>query len=302
MRSKLFISLPVLFILLTTACEPSKPVIKDKAAYLKSVEDWKHSRLERLKGKSGWLNLAGLYWLKEGENRFGSDSDNDIVFPEKADPFCGSLILEEGKVTLQVNQGVEILNGNIPVKEMDLQDDHAENPTLLEQGDLAWYIIKRGEDYGVRLRDYKHHRIEKLDHIPSYPVSTGYVVAATLVPFDRPMTMNVATPVEGFTESYQCPGELHFRLHRKDLVLYPFSSEGSYFIVFADETTGVDTYGAGRFMYADPDSTGRAILDFNKAYNPPCAFSPFATCPMPPKENFLPVAIEAGEKAVHLDR
>ena len=300
MRPNSFIFLAVLFILFATACDPSGPVITDKKAYQKSIEDWNHSRLERLKGKSGWLNLAGLYWLQDGENRFGSDADNDIVFPEKADPFCGTLRLHEGKVTLQVKQGVEIRNGDIPVKEMELRDDQSENPTLLEQGDLAWYIIKRGEDYGIRLRDYRHPRIDKLDHIPAYPVSIHYVVEASLVPFDRPRNMNVATPVEGFTETYQCPGELHFRLQRKNLVLYPFSSGESYFIVFADETTGIDTYGAGRFMYAETDSTGRIILDFNKAYNPPCAFSPFATCPMPPKENFLPVAVEAGEKSVHL--
>ena len=113
--------------------------------------------------------------------------------------------------------------------------------------------------------------------------------------------MTVGTPVEGYTEEYQCPGTLNFKLNGKKLELYPFTSGNGYFLVIADETTGLDTYGAGRFMYASPDSTGRIILDFNRAYNPPCAFSPFATCPMPPKENFLLVAIEAGEKSVHLE-
>ena len=117
----------------------------------------------------------------------------------------------------------------------------------------------------------------------------------------NPGTFTVATPVEGFTESYQCPGELHFQIKDEELVLYPFTSGKGYFLIIADETTGLETYGAGRFMYSDPDSTGRIILDFNKAYNPPCAFSPYATCPMPPRENFLPVAIEAGEKSVHLE-
>jgi uncharacterized protein (DUF1684 family) len=126
------------------------------------------------------------------------------------------------------------------------------------------------------------------------------VVEATLVPFDNPKSITVATPVEGITETYQCPGELHFEINRNKLKLHAFASGEGYFLVFADETTGIDTYGAGRFMYSTPDSTGRILLDFNKAYNPPCAFSPFATCPRPPRENFLPVAIEAGEKSVHL--
>lgn len=282
-------------------CNRPGPVITDEAAYRQSIEEWQQSRVERLKGENGWLNLAGLFWLKEGENRFGSDPANDIVFPDKADAFCGKLTLRNGKVTMSVEKGVEILSGDKAVTTLQLNDDQTRNRTNLRQGDLYWYIIKRGEKYGIRLKDLRHPRIDLLDHIPSYPVSTGYVVEATLVPFDEPRKMVVATPVEGFTEEYDCPGELHFRIDKDDLVLYPFTSGEGYFLVIADETTGVETYGAGRFMYCVPDSTGRIILDFNKAYNPPCAFSPFATCPMPPKENFLPVAIEAGEKSVHFD-
>lgn len=288
------------FILLV-GCNSPEPVIKDEAAYIKSVEDWQAQRLKRLKSKTGWLNLAGLLWLEKGENSFGSDSSNDVVFPEKAEPFCGTLILEQGNITLQVRQGIRITCGDTLVHRMVLKDDHSGKATLLEQGDLAWFIIKRGDRYGIRLRDYGNPRIEQLDHIPTYPVRTDYVVEATLVPFKEPRTMTVGTPVQGYTEEYQCPGELHFKLDGKKLVLYPFDQGERYFLVIADETTGLDTYGAGRFMYTAPDSTGRIILDFNKAYNPPCAFSPFATCPMPPRENFLPVAIEAGEKTVHLE-
>ncbi len=292
--------IPIL-LLFISGCSSSDPIITDEAAYVESIEDWQHRRVERLKSKNGWLNLAGLFWLEEGENSFGSDPSNKVVFPEKADAFCGTLTLIEGDVFMQVNEGVEIGIGDSLVTQADLIHDHAKNTTHLLQGDLAWYIVKRGERYGIRMRDYKHPRIDKLDHIPSYPIQTSYVVEATLVTFDEPRTMVVATPLEGFTESYECPGELHFQIENKDLVLFPFSSGEGYFLVIADETTGLDTYGAGRFMYAMPDSTGRIILDFNKAYNPPCAFSPYATCPMPPRENFLPIAIEAGEKSVHLE-
>ena len=294
--------LTILFIsIIIGGCNSSEPIITDEAAYVESIEQWQHQRVERLKSKNGWLNLAGLFWLEEGENSFGSDPSNDIIFPKKADAFCGTLFLNEGNIDLVVKDGVNITNGDTVIMQLALVHDHSENTTYLQQGDLAWYIVKRGERYGIRMRDYKHPRIEKLDHIPSYPIQTDYVVEATLKPYDEPRTMIVATPLEGFAEEYQCPGELHFKINRQELVLYPFNSGEQYFLVFADETTGLETYGAGRFMYSRPDSTGLIILDFNKAYNPPCVFTPFATCPMPPKENFLPIAIEAGEKSVHFE-
>ena len=297
--SSVLLTFSIAFLL--SGCQNTTPVISDEAAYLEEIETWQQQRLERLKNKDGWLTLAGLFWLEEGQNSFGSDPENDIVFPEKADAFSGNLVLNNGQVSLKVNEGIEISVNDSLIKEMNLIDDHNENTTRLQQGDLAWYIIKRGERYGIRLRDHKHPRLNELDHMPSYPIQTDYVVEATLLPFDSPKTMTVATPLEGFTESYECPGILKFRIKGRDLELHPFTSGRGYFLVIADETTGLDTYGAGRFMYATADSNGRIILDFNKAYNPPCAFSPYATCPMPPRDNFLPAAIEAREKSVHFE-
>jgi uncharacterized protein (DUF1684 family) len=300
--SRVFPLASLFFVLIfIAACNVNDPVITDEAAYVESIQEWQHQRVERLKNKNGWLSLAGLFWLEEGENTYGSDPNNNLVFPEKADAFCGTIILDGDRISLKVAEGVKVSVNDSLVTELMLNHDHAENTTYLQQGDLAWYIIKRGERLGIRLRDHKHPRIQELDHIPSYPIQTSYVVEATLEPFDEPKTMTVATPLEDYTESYECPGTLNFRLRGKDLELYPFASGNGYFLVIADETSAIDTYGAGRFIYASPDSTGRIILDFNKAYNPPCAFSPYATCPMPPRENFLPVAIEAGEKSVHFD-
>jgi len=287
--------------MLAAACRQDGLPGDDEEVYEASIAKWKEERLERLKKEDGWLSLAGLYWLKEGENRFGSDPSNEIVFPEKAAGFCGTLTLNEGRVTLQAAEGSEILFNGRPVSEMELRDDHTRNTTTIRQGDLSWNIIRRGDQYGVRLRDRNHPRIDELKQIPSFPVRTGYVVEARLVPFDKPRTIRVATPLEGFLEEYQCPGELHFRLKGNKLTLLPFISGKQYFLVFADQTTGLETYGGGRFMYASKGRRGKVILDFNKAYNPPCVFTPYATCPMPPRENFLPVPIEAGEKTVHLE-
>ncbi len=301
MHRNFFLSRILIVLFALSSCNSSELIITDEVAYIETIQEWQHQRVERLKSKDGWLNLAGLFWIEEGMNSFGSDPSNDIIFPEKAAAFCGTLTRNGEKFSLQVAYGVKITSGDTLVKNLDLNHDHSELTSYLEQGELAWHVVKRGDKFGVRMRDYKHPRIEVLDFIPSYPIQTDYVVEATLKPFDEPRTMILATPVEGFTEEYQCPGELHFTLNKEDVVLYPFSMGRGYFLVIADETTGKDTYGAGRFMYSMPDSTGRIILDFNKAYNPPCAFSPFATCPMPPRENFLAVAIEAGEKSVHFD-
>ena len=301
MRNFLSSTLLVSFMVLLSACNTASPVITDEAAYVKKTEEWQQQRLERLKSRNGYLNLAGLFWLQEGENSFGSDSTNDIIFPPKADPFCGILFLDSGKVTLTVSEGVSITVNDSAVSEMQLANDMEANTTHLEQGDLAWHIIKRGDRYAVRLRDFKNPRLDELDHIPSYPIQPGYVVEAKLEPFDSARTMTVATEVEGYNEDYKCPGTLNFKLRGKALKLYPFTSGSGYFLIIGDETSGVETYGAGRFMYASPDSTGRIILDFNRAYNPPCAFTPYATCPKPPSENILPIAVEAGEKSVHMN-
>ena len=148
----------------------------------------------------------------------------------------------------------------------------------------------------IRLRDYKHPAIEALDHIPSYLIDPAYVVEAKFKPFQKVRIMTVNTAFQDYTQDYRCPGELHFKLKGEKLKLLPFESGKDYFIIISDETSALETYGGGRFMYASPDSTGRIMLDFNKAYNPPCAVTPFAACPMPPRENHLPVRVEAGEK------
>jgi uncharacterized protein (DUF1684 family) len=125
-------------------------------------------------------------------------------------------------------------------------------------------------------------------------------VEAELVPFEEVKTITVATPFQDYTQDYDCPGELHFTLRGEKLTLLPFISGDKYFIIISDETSGLDTYGGGRFMYTEAASGGKVLLDFNKAYNPPCAVTAFAACPLPPRENHLPVKIEAGEKVVHV--
>lgn len=286
----------IALIALTCACQRPEPVIPDRSGYIESVEQWQHDRLEALKGKDGWLNLVGIYWLKQGEQTLGSHPSNDHVFPEKAPDFIGTLTLEGERAHFLANEDIELYYENSRVHELDLSYDSSESPSYITQGDFAWYIMKRHKSLAIRLRDYKNPALDAFDHIPAYPIDPDYVVEAKLRPFDTPETITVKTPFQDYTQDYGCPGELEFKLKGKQLKLLPFSSGEGYFIIIADETSAMETYGGGRFMEAYPDSSGRIILDFNKAYNPPCAITPFAACPMPPPENHLPLKIEAGEK------
>ena len=265
---------------------------------MESLEQWRQDRLERLKGKDGWLNLAGIYWLKDGEQSMGSHPSNDHVFPEKAPAFMGTLIRNGDSVHIRMNEDLGAHYKGRRATELHLSYDSSGDPAYITHGDFGWYIMKRHTSLAIRLRDYKHPAIEATDHIPSYPIDPEYVVAAKLIPFEVEKIIIVSTPFQDYTQDYQCPGELEFKLKGQTLKLLPFISGDRYFIIISDETSGIDTYGGGRFMYVGPDSSGRIILDFNKAYNPPCAITPFAACPLPPRENHLPIRIEAGEKTV----
>jgi len=298
MRRLLFSTFVPALLLLQSGCTPGPGLIENKEAYIAAVEQWQEARLERLKGKEGWLNLAGIYWLEEGSQRFGSDPANDLVFPEKAAPFLGTLTLHGEMVKLEVDPEVEMRYLGEPVTELELKPQQS-HPSYVRHGDFAWYIMKRHTSLAVRLRDYANPAIDALDHIPSYSIDPDYVVQATLKPFEEPRTIEVATPFQDYTQEYTCPGTLHFTLKGKKLTLLPFESGEEYFLVISDESSALETYGGGRFMYATPDKDGHAVLDFNKAYNPPCAITPFAACPMPPHENHLPMKVEAGEKALH---
>ncbi len=186
-------------------------------------------------------------------------------------------------------------------KETTLRHDQQKNTTILSYEAFRWFIIKRGDKFGIRLRDLNHPRIKALDHIPAYPLSEEWVIEAEYIAFDSIRTIEVPTAINGFSEFYKAPGELRFKKDGSTHSLIPFVSGKGYFIIVGDATNGIDTYGAGRFMYTEEIEGNKVILDFNRATNPPCAFSPFATCPLPPLENILDLPITAGEKSVHLE-
>ncbi len=287
--------------LLVAAVILAQPVTGEESEpgrYESAIAAWRAERVADLKGPTGWLNLAGLYWLKEGPNSFGSAADNDLVAPEdSAQAKLGEFLVENGTVTFKTEPGVDVFLGESRVTEILLADDQEEEATLLTSGSLAWTVIRRMDRLGVRLRDYDHPAVAAFAGIESYPADPTWRLEARFEPYPEPRTIRVPTVVEGLGWEPTVPGTLEFEARGGSLSLEAYRSDDGFMIVFADGTTGDTTYPAGRYLAADlPGEDGTTILDFNRAYNPPCVFTEFATCPLATPRNRLPVAVEAGER------
>lgn len=269
-----------------------------QSGYEHVLVEWRSQRVATLKGPDGWLNLAGLYWLKEGSNSFGAVADNDLVAPEdSAPPKLGEFLVKDGTVTFKTEPGVDVFLGESPVTEILLADDKEGEPTLLTHGSLAWTLIRRMDRLGVRLRDYDHPAVAAFASIEFYPADPGWRLEARFEPYPEPRTIRVPTVVEGLGWEPTVPGTLEFEAQGQSLSLEAYRSDDDFMIVFADGTTGDTTYPGGRYLAAAlPGPDGTTTLDFNKAYNPPCVFTEFATCPLATPRNRLPVSVDAGEK------
>lgn len=278
--------------------QPATSEESEPARYESALAEWRAERVANLKGPDGWLNLAGLYWLEEGSNSFGAAADNDLVATEgSAPPKLGDFLVENGTVTFRAAPGAEVLHGETSVTEMLLADDQEKEATLLTSGPLAWTVIRRMDRLGVRLRDYDHPAVTAFAGIESYDADPSWRLEARFEPYPEPRTIRVPTVVEGLGWEPTVPGTLEFEAQGQSLSLEAYRSDDDFMIVFADATTGDTTYPAGRYLAADlPGDDGTTILDFNKAYNPPCVFTEFATCPLATPRNRLPVAVQAGEK------
>lgn len=263
--------------------------------YVAEIDEWHSNRIERLKDEDGWLNLVGLFWLEEGENKFGSAKDNDVIFPD-GPLYVGTITLQNETIKLKVDEDIEtFVNGSLR-SEAILKEDMTGEPTMVTIGSHKFYIIKRGEKFGVRLRDLNATLVKEFKGIERYPVQDKWKVVADFETYDPPKTVEVPT-ILGTVEEDKLAGKATFEIDDKTYSLEGLDRGEKMFFIFADETSGEETYGAGRYLYTDKaDSTGKVILDFNKAYNPPCVFTKFATCPLPTKNNYLKVKITAGEK------
>lgn len=273
----------------------------DTDSYKQDIQQWHAARVQRLSAPDGWLSLIGLEWLKPGENRIGSAADNDIVL--KAGPaHLGVIKLAvDGSMHLELLPQAGALIDGKPLQQAVLVDDaHAGDaaPTTVSFGSASFHAIDRDGRKGLRVKDSDASSRKHFAGIDSFAVDPSWRVEATWVPAKPGQTLEMGTVI-GTIEKYPVPGTLAFTLEDRHFELLPVievPGEQQYFIVFADRTSGRETYGAARFLYVDPPTDGKVVLDFNKAYNPPCAFTPFATCPLAPPENRLDLRVTAGEK------
>lgn len=270
------------------------------STYRQEIDAWHRGRIERLHNPEGWLTLVGLFRLREGENRFGSDADNDLVFPASAPAHAGTIRIEDSRARLTVHESVTVLHDDETVETMDLESDAGGRPTKLRMGSLQFYVIDRSGDLLLRVRDLESPLLDTFEGIERYPVSPKWRVEARLEPYEPGRTLKVPN-VLGTVSEEPCPGALVFELEGQTYRIDAMASgEDLLFIVFGDATNGEETYGGGRYIYVPrPEEGDTVMLDFNKAYNPPCIFTPYATCSLPPEQNKLPIPVLAGEKNYH---
>ncbi len=282
-------------------------IIADAAAqingstYKKEIVEWHKKRMESLKSATGWVNLSGLFWLKEGENKFGSADGNELLFKEKAFPaLLGTFLLKGNEVVWTTAGENAVFVEHEKIKTATIFSGEEQDATQLAFQTFRWSVIKREDLVGIRFRDLASPLLEKLQHIPRYTIQQDWSFNARI---EQSLLPSVSIlNVLGQTTQEKAAGKVVFEYKGKSYSL-DVVDEGTtnLFVLFGDDTNAKETYPTGRFLYIPrPDADGNTVIDFNKAFNPPCAFTPFATCPIPPKQNILPFAVKAGERKIHL--
>jgi uncharacterized protein (DUF1684 family) len=269
--------------------------------YHKEIQEWHSNRLMELKKPESWLSVIGLFWLEPGENTYGSHPSNTIIFPKLPGipDRIGSLLLENNTVHMNVNPEANVTIQGKPVTSSVIFGK-SKRPVTASLGSLHWQVIKRQDLIGLRLRNTKNPAIEAFTGIERFPISLDWRIPAQFDRYNPPRKIEVPN-VLGQINRQLSPGAVVFKVGTREFRLDVTGTpeNKSFFIVFGDMTNGYETYKRGRFLsVVAPNEDGELYVDFNKAYNPPCAFTDYATCPIPPSQNQLSIRIEAGEKKV----
>lgn len=283
-------------LVLTLAATISLAAQPPDAAYVKDFEKWKSELVDDL--KQNWLPLAGLFWLKPGANTFGAADDNAVVLPS-GPAHAGTFTLQGDNVSVELLPGVVAKIGGKDATKAQLLADVTGKATVIEMGAFRMHVIKRAARLGIRVKDLNSEAVRKYAGPVFFPLDMKYRVTGTFVPSDGKKTVDVPNVLGDVTPT-TIPGEVHFQLNGQELTLTALSGDPAKGLSFVinDLSSKTDTYPGGRFLDTDPVVDGKVVLDFNRAYSPPCAVTPYATCPLAPKENRLQVAIPAGEKYV----
>jgi uncharacterized protein len=271
-----------------------------RAGYPAQIQKHRDERVAELTAPNGWLAVSGLFWLHEGMNTAGSDPDKAIRLPARAPRTLGAFELKHGTVTFTADAGVRLTANGKPVNQFTFEPAKGEESAIAIAG-LTMFVIKRGERYGVRLLDPENQHRRQFKGLRYFPVQRAYRLRAVFKPYGKPRKVPVPN-VLGMIVPMESPGYVTFTLNGKSYRLEPVyetEKRDDLFFIFKDLTSGKETYPAGRFLHTPLPKNGIVDLDFNKAYNPPCAFTAFATCPLPTKQNQLAVAIRAGELNYH---
>lgn len=271
------------------------------SGYKAEIENWRSKHEAELRADDGWLTLAGLFWLKDGKNTIGQGEGYDI---ELTDNFkqgrFGEIEFQRGKAVLTVETGIDAsVNGKPITTSIEMRSDLPGPATKVLTGSQSLYLIQREDRFGIRIKDSQSSERRNFSGEHWFPVDERYRVTGTFEPFDTVEEVEIPN-VLGGTFKMKSPGIVKFKLQGKDLSLQPvIEDEKTLFFIFKDGTSNNETYAAGRFLYTPNPVDGKVVLDFNKAENPPCAFTTFATCPLPPPQNRLDMEIRAGELKTH---
>lgn len=270
----------------------------DVAAHRAEIEQWRAERIERLTAPTGWLSLVGLHWLQPGLTVLGNGPGVGVNLG-RGPAVLGNLSWEGDRFYFKTSQpGVQI--GGVEALGAELRSDASASPTIVQFGSAQFYLIERGGRMGLRVKDAEAPTRTRFAGIDYFDIDPAWRIEARFEAHDPPRTLSIVT-VHGIEEPYPNPGRVVFEHDGERYSLEALEEAGTedlFFIVY-DGTSGKESYGMARFMYAAPPVEGRIVLDFNKLYNPPCAFTEYSTCPLPPPENRLRLRIAAGEKTYH---
>ncbi|MFK7932162.1 MAG: DUF1684 domain-containing protein [Saprospiraceae bacterium] len=294
----------LLFLLLTfslaTNCStPKRMQDAEQLLFEQETKRWQEQRLANLLKPNSWLDVVGLHWLAEGENSFGSSRDNAHRFPKTAPNWIGTYVKSNDDISLKINPEITVRWKDSSITELQIIPAPNDEVVILENETFSWFLIQRNDKYGIRVRNTDSAARKRFDHLDYYPTDIKWKVEADFIPYaDKKIAIKNAV---GMESDLVTAGQLIFKINGKEQSLDVLDGgENLFFLILADATTGETTYGGGRYLYVKrPDKNGKVMIDFNRAYNPPCVFTDYATCPLPPLQNYLEVAITAGEKSNH---
>ncbi|MFC4728601.1 DUF1684 domain-containing protein [Coralloluteibacterium thermophilus] len=279
---------------------PDAAETRERQAYRAEIEQWRRERLQALRRPDGWLSLVGLHWIERGPHYAGASGGNGIRLATGPAHLGMFDLREDGSVRFTPDRRTPVTVNDVPLRgPVVLAGDGGGQPDVLgfDDGHMSAVLIERGGRVALRVRDARVAAASPLQAVPAYGIDPAWRIVARFEPHPEPRTLEIPSVV-GTIERMSSPGQVHFEKDGAGFTLQALEGEdGALFLILADRTSGHDTYGAGRYLDAPrPDAAGRTVLDFNKAMNPPCAFTAYATCPLPPPENRLELAVTAGEK------